>query len=63
MTAIVKPLTLPVSANFDFLFLGIATVLLFIFMFIGKRNHLLKWQSMIFLLLYVGYIAFVLWRG
>lgn len=62
LTAVIKPLPFDVNANSDVLFTILATFLLFVFMFIGKRHKLQRWQGALFLLLYVGYIGYAIVR-
>ncbi len=62
LTAVIKPLEFDVQANSDVLFTIQATALLFAFMFIGKRHRLQRWQGILFLLLYVGYIGYAIIR-
>ncbi len=51
------------NVNIDVL-VGIgATVLLFIFMFIGTKRKLNRWQGIIFLLLYIAYTFYLINRG
>ena len=63
MTALIRPIPLPVGANMDLLVGTLATILLFLFMFIGKRHTLQRRQSALFVLLYVIYIVIVVVRG
>ncbi len=63
VTALIKPLDFPAGANVDMAVVSIATLLLFIFMFIGKRHQLQKRQSVLFIVLYIAYIIYVIWRG
>jgi len=62
VTAIIKPLPFDTAANIDVLFTTIITFLLFIFMFIGKKHTLQRWQGVCFVLLYVGYISYAVLR-
>ena len=51
------------NVNIDVL-VGIgATVLLFIFMFIGTKRKLNRWQGVMFLLLYIAYTFYLINRG
>jgi cation:H+ antiporter len=46
----------------NFIDIGItifASLLLFLFMFIGKKHILQRWQGILFLLLYITYIVFL----
>ncbi len=63
VTALILPITLPVWANMDLLILLGVTVLFFLFMFIGKKHELERWQAGLFFLLYVVYIWFLIQRG
>lgn len=62
LTATVRPLPFDVNANIDVLFTFMATALLFLFMFIGKRHRLERWQGILFLFLYVGYLTYAVIR-
>jgi len=63
ISAVIKPLPFSFALNFDLLVVLLATLLLFFVMFVGKRHTLEKWQGAAFLILYVGYIAFLVFRG
>jgi cation:H+ antiporter len=63
VTSIIAPVTIPDFINVDILFLVFVTFLLFLFMFIGKKHELQKWQGVVFVTLYVGYIVFLIVRG
>lgn len=59
MSAFVNPL--PFSANLmkDVWMTIFATSLLFIFMFVGKKHILERWQGIFFILIYICYIIFL----
>lgn len=63
ITAIVNPILFPELVAFDLLLALIATGLLFAFIFIGKRYHLTKVEGIIFLVLYIIYLAIIIFRG
>jgi len=63
ITATISPIAIPGFLNSDLAFLSFATLLLFAFMFIGRRYLLEKWEGAIFLLFYIGYVAMLLLRG
>jgi len=63
ITALIVPVTVPESLNFDLIYLIIASFALFLFMFIGRKHKFEKWQGIIFLMGYVGYIIFIAVRG
>lgn len=63
VTSLIAPLAIPNFINFDMIFLGFATLLLFFFLFVGKRHELERWQGIFFIFLYVIYIIFIILRG
>ena len=56
-------LRIPDFVLFDIGVMFLATLLLFIFMFIGKKGELSKTEGIVFLLFYILYIWFVVVRG
>jgi cation:H+ antiporter len=63
LTSIIMPMPFNPNTNMDLLVTGMSTILLFVFMFIHKKNFLQRWQGITFLLLYVSYIVFSIFRG
>ncbi len=63
LTAVISPLEFDAAANMDVLMASFATLLLFGFMFLQKKHILQRWQGVMFVLLYVGYMAFAFVRG
>lgn len=63
LSASIKNLPVGTVANADFLVNIIATLLLFAFLFIHSRHKLNRWQGILFILLYVGYLAYLIGRG
>jgi cation:H+ antiporter len=62
LTATIKPLPFDVHANSDVIFTTFATLLLFIFIYVGKKHYLGRIHGVLFLSLYVGYLAFAIFR-
>lgn len=62
-SAVIYPIALPPSAIIDLLFLVGATLLLFLFIFVGRRHELERWQGGVFLAAYAAYLIFLVWRG
>lgn len=60
VTSIISPLAFSPSSNFDIITTIIATVLLLVCMFVGKKHALEKWQSSIFIVLYTVYVYLLL---
>lgn len=66
LTPIVSPIQVVSGVNQDMLVAGLATLLLFLFMFIGAKNKrytLHRWHAVIFILLYISYTTFIIFRG
>ena len=62
-TSTILQLPFSSSVNFDIGISVLATVLLFIFMFIGKKHRLTRIEGVLFLILYFSYIAYLVVRG
>ncbi|MBN1951932.1 MAG: calcium/sodium antiporter [Bacteroidales bacterium] len=60
VSAVISPIRYNTSFNFDILVLTGSTVLLFVFMFSGKKHKLDRWESILFLVAYVAYIVYLL---
>ena len=63
VSAIINPLPFSSLLMRDVLMTIFATVLLFAFLFIGKRHILERWQGVCFIALYVGYVVYLVIRG
>lgn len=63
LTSAITPLPFSGTINFDILVSVGATALLFLFMHIGGKRQLVRWEGIILLLLYVAYIIFLVQRG
>lgn len=63
VTSLISPIKIPSFINVDIIILFFVTLLLFLVMFIGKKKEIERWQGVMFVLFYVAYIAFLVWRG
>jgi len=63
VSSIIRPLDFSLALNFDIGMVALATFLLFIFMMVGKKRVLQRWQGVIFVLFYVAYLVFLGIRG
>lgn len=63
ISSIIRPLDFSLALNFDIGMVVLATFLLFIFMMVGKKQILQRWQGIIFVLFYVAYLVFLGIRG
>jgi len=57
ISAIISPLPLPSRSNFDMTAALLGSLLLFVFMFTGRRHRLDRWEGIVFVVLYMIYIA------
>lgn len=63
ISAFIKPLPFKPELNFDLWAVVAASVLLFVWMFLGKRHTLERWQGVVLILAYIGYITAIIIRG
>lgn len=59
LSAVIKPLPFSPGSNIDIGVVILASLLLFVWMFTGKKRSLDRWEGMIFLILYGIYITFL----
>ncbi|MDP3057483.1 MAG: hypothetical protein Q8N37_03115 [bacterium] len=62
-SAIISPLPFDPINNIDMIMTIGASFLLFLAMFIGKKHILEKWQGICFIIIYFGYLSFLVSRG
>lgn len=62
-TSTITPLPLSNLINFDIGVAILATLLLFLFMFVGGRRRLYRWEGAVFVAMYVGYTGILIARG
>ncbi|OGY89762.1 MAG: sodium:proton exchanger [Candidatus Komeilibacteria bacterium RIFCSPLOWO2_01_FULL_45_10] len=60
VSALIKPLPFTPASSLDIGMTVFATLLLFVWMFIGKKRVLQSWQGMVFLMVYVAYIIILI---
>jgi cation:H+ antiporter len=64
VSAVINPLEFDANSNIDIFVNTVATTLIFIFCFIGRRHTLQRWQGGMFVAMYVAYIVgIVVLRG
>ena len=63
IAAIINPITIPALFYVDVAIMFFAILLLFIFMFVGNKHALKRKDGVVFVLLYILYLAFVIIRG
>ena len=60
---LISPLAIPAFIGLDIGVMFLATLLLFVFVFVGKKGHISRTEGIVFLLSYVLYIWYVIIRG
>lgn len=63
LSTAITPMQFQSAVNFDFAVVIASSLLLFLVMFVGKRHTLGRWKGIFFLLLYIGYIYYLIQRG
>ncbi|MFA4937167.1 MAG: calcium/sodium antiporter [Patescibacteria group bacterium] len=63
LSAVIRPLPFSEALNTDVLVTMIATILLFMVMFVGKKHTLERWQGVTFVIIYIIYIVYLIYRG
>ncbi len=62
VSALIKPITFNFVFNHDIFILFIACIFLFVTNFTGKKKILDRWEAFLFLMIYIGYISFIIIR-
>jgi cation:H+ antiporter len=60
LTAVIEPVPFQASAQVDLLLNLALSLLLFVFIFTGKGRRVERWEGIIFISIYLGYIAFLI---
>ena len=63
ISSTIKPLPFHSKSNWDVAVVIAASLLLFLAMFTGKKHSLDRWEGIVFLFLYGGYIVFLIIKG
>ncbi len=63
ISSTVAPIAFSPILNIDIAICGIATIILMLTVFIGRKHEVERWQSAFFLSAYIGYIVYLVMRG
>ena len=63
ISSTITPVAFAPILNIDIAICGVATILLMLSVFIGRKHQVERWQSAFFLSLYIGYIVYLVMRG
>jgi len=61
VSAVIRPAVYNPAFNVDLCILIVATVILYLAMFTGKRHRLDRWEAVLMLLGYIGYVMYLLY--
>jgi cation:H+ antiporter len=59
VSGMIAPIVVEKSSSIDFMVNILASVLLFVFIFTGKHRRIDRWEGIVFLLLYLAYLAYI----
>ena len=62
ISSVIKPLPFRPECNIDVLVVMLASLLLFLWMFTGKRRSFDRWEGIVFTVLYAGYVTFLIFK-
>lgn len=60
ISAVISPIRIEESFNLDILLLIVATSLLMLAMFTGKKKKLDRWEGILFVIIFLGYITWII---
>ncbi|QQR84029.1 calcium/sodium antiporter [Candidatus Peregrinibacteria bacterium] len=60
VSSIIRPLPFNENSRIDILMTIFASLILFLAMFIGKKHSVERWQGLLMVLIYIGYIVFLI---
>ena len=63
LSAMIKPLYFSSVLNIDIYIMAVITVVLFMFMFVGRKNVLQRSQGIVLVLIYIAYVSYLIMRG
>ncbi|MFC2130538.1 calcium/sodium antiporter [Bacteroidota bacterium] len=63
LSAVIKPLPFDLISNFDLMIIIIASALLIFSMVLGKKYVIERWNGIVFIVIYIGYLIFLVLRG
>lgn len=63
ISSVIRPLVFSPMLNFDIYFMAIITIIIFFFMYLGRKNILQRWQGATMLIMYIVYLVYLINRG
>lgn len=59
-SALIRPLPFSRNSDLDIIITILASLILFIIMFVGKKHTIERWQGILMIFIYIGYVAFLI---
>lgn len=59
-SALIRPLPFSRNSDLDIMITILASLILFIIMFVGKKHTIERWQGILMIFIYIGYVAFLI---
>jgi cation:H+ antiporter len=63
LASLIRPIPFSPALNMDIIMVILATTLLFIILFVGRRHTIARWEGGGFIVLYAAYLAYLIHRG
>jgi cation:H+ antiporter len=63
ISAMIKPLPFRATSNSDIYMVILSSLLLFVFLTLSKKHILMRWQGLVFLLMYIAYTVMLVIKG
>ena len=63
LASLIRPIPFSTALNTDILTVILATTLLFVILFIGRRHTIARWEGACFIAIYAAYLAYLIQRG
>lgn len=60
LSAVINPLPFSKDSVIDIIMTIVASLILFLIMFIGKKHTVERWQGVLMILIYIGYVAYLI---
>ena len=60
LSAVINPLPFSKDSVIDIIMTIVASLILFLIMFIGKKHTVERWQGVIMIIIYIGYVAYLI---
>ncbi len=63
LSATIRPIPFNVASNFDLLMVIFGSTLLIFAIIVGKKPRIDRWEGFLFVIVYIGYLAYLVMRG